>query len=66
MRYGKVIEAQVYREVKGPISFQTLEMHVDSKKFNNGLFKREPTDEDYQKASCWADEVIAMHRRNTE
>jgi hypothetical protein len=66
MRYGKVIEATVYREVEGSVTGKMIEMHVDSEVFNDGIFKGEPTDKHYEEANKWADEVIALHKRNTE
>ena len=64
-RYGKIIEASVYRKVESEITGRILEIHVDSEVFNDGIFKREPTDKHYQEANKWADEVINLHNRNT-
>lgn len=66
-RFGKTITAEVV-EI-GKFKFDpTLEFHVDSKDFNSfkGIFlQKDPTQETYDKANKWADELIELHLKNS-
>ena len=70
-RYWNSIFAEVwyYSGEHNPITGKPMKMDFCYKKFVNkslfGIITREPTDETYQRANAWADEVIRMHEENT-
>lgn len=69
-RQFKSLRCEVYvtKEIDVRGEMMEFETTVDFKEFNffKGLLGFEPTDKTYDKANKWADNVIELHKRNTQ